>query len=178
MELDVSAKNEGEGDAGGDHPEQGVDRGGQAEGSRLAEALLEELDVEAERAGHEHAGNVESAHYAMELREAAAEAEAGGELHWAQEKGASTGNSVRQEPPLERLVVLPDRIVGMDQEALVVTEATIKPMKANRRNFGRTHELRAKGAVAVAIKPPERSFEEPTALDNENGVETAGSGGR
>jgi hypothetical protein len=114
----------------------------------------------------------------MELREAAAEAL--GELHWAQEKGASTGNSVRQEPPLERLVVLPDRIVGMDQEALVVTENVghQQATKANRRNFGRTHELRANGAVAVAIKPPERSFEEPAALYNENGVQTAGSGGR
>jgi hypothetical protein len=54
----------------------------------------------------------------MELGEAAAKAF--GELHGAEQEGAGAHQAVRQKPPFEVLDVRPFRILGVNEEMLIV----------------------------------------------------------
>jgi hypothetical protein len=56
----------------------------------------------------------------MELCETLAEAIR--KLHGAKQQGAGPSNSMWQQPPLKWLIVLPDRILRIDQEAFIVTK--------------------------------------------------------
>src|SRR5215472_1649841 len=113
-------QNEDQRNAGCSHPQRGVHRRGNTEGSGIAHAFLEKLNVKAERRSHEYTCDIDSADYAMELPETVAKPV--GELHRAQKQGARTGDSMRQEPPLEWLVVLPYWIFRMHQETLIVRD--------------------------------------------------------
>jgi len=118
--LDFSSEDEHEGDGGGGEPKGGVGGGGETEGARGAHALLEMLDVGAERCGDEDAGDVDAADDAME--HGIALAKAIGELHGAEDDGAFAGDAVGKEPPLEGLDVGPFGVFGVDEETFVVIE--------------------------------------------------------
>ena len=45
-----------------------------------------------------------------------------GKLQWRQQHHAGAGEAVRQEPPLEGLIVLPGRVRRVDKKALVAIE--------------------------------------------------------
>jgi len=120
MLLDFSVENESEGDAGGEHPQNGVNGGGHAEGTAAAHALLEVLDVEAQRSGDEHAGDIKASDDAMELGETLAEAVR--ELHGTEQEGAGAHQAVRQKPPLESMDVRPFGILGVNEKMLVMVE--------------------------------------------------------
>lgn len=120
MQSDVAAENEYQRNSWGCHLQQSVHRGGGAAGARGTETLLEVLDVEAGRPRREHACDVDSTHDAVELCEALAEAV--GKLHRSEKQSTRPGDPVRQEPPLEWLVVVSHRVVRMDEEAFVVRE--------------------------------------------------------
>ena len=120
MLLNFAIENEREGDGSGEHPQNRVDGGGDAEGPGAAQALLEVLNVKAEGSGDEHAGDIETSDDAMELGEALAEAVR--ELHGPEQKGTSAHYAVRQKPPLESSDVQPFGILGVDEEVFVVAE--------------------------------------------------------
>src|SRR5260370_37455162 len=94
--------------------------GGDAKGSGGTRAFLEVLNVKAEGSGDEYTGDLEASDDAMELGEAAAEAF--GELHGAEQEGAGAHQAVRQEPPSEGLDVRPFRILGINEEMLVMAK--------------------------------------------------------
>ncbi len=94
--------------------------GGDAKGSGGTRAFLEVLNVKAEGSGDEYTGELEASDDAMELGEAAAEAF--GELHGAEQEGAGAHQAVRQEPPSEGLDVRPFRILGVNEEMLVMAK--------------------------------------------------------
>jgi hypothetical protein len=66
----------------------------------------------------------------MELREALTQAVR--ELHGSEQESTSTGDAMRQEPPLERLVVLPGGVLRINEEALVMAE-NVSGHQANER---------------------------------------------
>src|SRR5260370_40151195 len=88
MLLDLTFENEGEGDAGGEHPQGGIGGAGDAKGTRTAHAVLEVLDIKAERGGDEDAGDIEASDNAMELGEALAGT--GRKLHRDEQDGAGS----------------------------------------------------------------------------------------
>lgn len=118
--LDFSSKDEHEGDGGGGEPESSVGGAGKAEGTRGAHALLEILDVGAERGGDEDAGDVDASDDAVEFGVTLAKAI--GELHGAEDEGAGAGDAVGEEPPLKGLDVRPFGIPGVEEEAFVMAE--------------------------------------------------------
>lgn len=118
--LDLSSEDEHEGDGGGGEPESGVDGSGDAEGTRGAHALLEILDVGAERGGDEDAGDIDAADDAVEFGVTLAKAI--GELHRAEDEGAGAGDAVREQPPLKGLDMRPFGIFGVEEEAFIVAE--------------------------------------------------------
>ncbi len=120
MLLDSTVEDEGHGDARGEHPQNGIYSSGDAEGAGGAGALLEVLNVKAERSGDEYTSDVEASDNTMELGEAAAEAFR--ELQGAEQEGAGTHYAVGQEPPLEGLDVRPFGILGVNEEMLVVAK--------------------------------------------------------
>ena len=120
MLLDFAVEDEREGDASGEHPQDRVGGGSGAERTGAAHALLEVLNVEAERSGDEDAGDIEASDDAMELGEALAEAV--GELHGPEQEGAGAHQAVGQKPPLESSDVQPFGILGVDEEMLVMVE--------------------------------------------------------
>jgi len=120
MLLDFAVENEGQGDAGGEHPQDGIGGSGGAKGTRTAQAFLEVLDVETEGSGDEDAGDIEASDDAMEHGEAAAEAL--GKLHRAEQEGAGAHQAVRQKPPFEGLDVRPFGILGVNEEMLVMAK--------------------------------------------------------
>jgi len=105
-------------------------------------AFLKPLDIEPERTGDEYACDVDTPQNSMEARKALAKAL--GELRGTEQKSTRSGDSVGQQPPLEWLVVLPDRIVRMDEEALVVTEdvGQHQAKEDEQQVFERNHEVR------------------------------------
>jgi hypothetical protein len=56
----------------------------------------------------------------MELPETIAKAV--GELHWAQQQGTRSSDSMWQQPPLEGFVMKPYRILRMHEETLIVRD--------------------------------------------------------
>lgn len=120
MLLDFTVEDEGHGDAGSEHPQNGVHGGGDAEGASRTGALLEMLDVKAEGSSDEYTSDVEAPDDAMELGKAAAEALR--KLHGAEQEGAGAHYAVGQEPPLEGLDVRPFGIFGVNEEMLVVAK--------------------------------------------------------
>jgi hypothetical protein len=75
-------------------------------------------NIEAEGSCQEHTRNVDAPDYPMELAETLTKAI--GELHGAQQKRACY--SMRQQPPLKGLIVLPNRVLRMYQETSIVTD--------------------------------------------------------
>lgn len=118
--LDFAFENEGEGDAGSEHPQNGVDSGGSAARTSAAHALLEILDVKAEGSGDEDAGDIEATEHAVEPGETLAEAFR--ELHGSEQESASAHQAVREKPPLESADVQPLGILGVDEEMLVMAK--------------------------------------------------------
>src|SRR5712671_5106393 len=118
--LDFTVENEREGDAGSEHPQNGIGGSGGAKGTRTAHALLEVLNVEAEWSSDEHAGDIETSDDAMKLGEALAEAVR--ELHGPEQESTGAHQAVRQKPPLESSDVQPFGILGVNKEMLVMTE--------------------------------------------------------
>ena len=78
-------------------PQRGVGSCSNAERSGIARAFLEVLDVKAEWRCDEHACDIDSADYTMELPKTRPKAV--GELHWAKQQSARTGDAMRQQPP-------------------------------------------------------------------------------
>lgn len=142
--LDFALEDEREGDGCGDHPQNGVNGGGNAERTGAAQALFVVLDVEAQRSGDENASDVEASDDAMKLGEAAAKAIR--ELHRCEQEGAGAHQTVRQEPPLERLDVRPFGILGINEEMLVVTK-NINEHEADqsKQNIFRTRPRETRG---------------------------------
>jgi len=120
MLLDFSFENEREGDAGSEHPQNGIHGGGDAEGTGATHAFFEVLNVKAEGSGDEHAGDIKASNDAMELGESLAEAVR--ELHGTEQEGAGAHQAVRQKPPLESMDVRPFGILGVNEKMLVMVE--------------------------------------------------------
>src|SRR5216683_6017916 len=118
--LDFTVEDEREGDAGSEHPQDGIGGRGGAKGTRTAHALLEVLNVEAEWSSDEHTGDIETSDDAVELGEALAETVR--KLHGAEQEGAGAHQAVRQKPPLESSYVQPFGILGIDEEMLVMAK--------------------------------------------------------
>src|SRR6266436_672082 len=78
------------------------------------------LYVKGERRSDKDTGNIKTSDNTMKLRETLAQTI--GKLHWTEQKRTGSGQTMRKQPPLERLVVLPDRILRIDEEVLVVAE--------------------------------------------------------
>jgi hypothetical protein len=70
MLVNSAFENKDQRNAGSNHPQYGVHRCGDAEGSWIAHAFLEVLDIEAEGCCHEDTGNIDSPDYPMKLPEA------------------------------------------------------------------------------------------------------------
>src|SRR5579885_2544700 len=130
--LDISPKNERHGDGRGGRPQNGVHRSGDAEGACFAHAFFEVLNVGPEGSGEEGAGNVEAPHHTMQLRKALAQAI--GELHGAKDESAGASEPMRQQIPLERLIVLPDRIAAVKKKAFVVAQHVGEHQADEREN--------------------------------------------
>jgi hypothetical protein len=96
--LNLPFKNEDHRNPSSNHPQRGVHRAGNTERSGIAHALLEVLEVKAEWRGHEYTCDIDSADYTTELPKTIAKSV--GELHWAQQQSARTGDSMWQQPPL------------------------------------------------------------------------------
>ena len=91
-----------------ERPQASVGYGGEDERTSAAHALLEMLDIEAERSSYKDAGGLETTDYVMEL--GAAPAKAIRKLHGPKQESASAYDAVRQEIPAEGMVVRPNRI--------------------------------------------------------------------
>lgn len=87
---------------------------------RASHAFLEVLDIEAEGSCQEHTGNVDAPDDPVEPAETLTKPV--GELHWAQQKSTCSCYSMRQQPPLKGRIVLPDRVLRMYQETLIVKD--------------------------------------------------------
>src|SRR6185369_4286259 len=85
-----------------------------------ANALVEVLKVYAKRRNNQRARDIKPTQNTMELGEPLAETV--GELHGAEENCARPSQAMRQQIPLEALIVLPNGIVRMPKEALVVVD--------------------------------------------------------
>jgi len=120
MLLNFTVKNEREGDAGSEHPQDGIGGSGDAEGPGAAHALLEVLDVKAEGSGDEDASDIKASDDAMELGEALAKAIR--ELHRPEQESAGAHQTVWQKPPLESSDVQPFGILGIDEEMFVMAK--------------------------------------------------------
>jgi len=118
MLLNLAFENEDQRNSGGHHPHRGVHRGGNTKRAGITGALLKILDVKAEWRRYEYTCDIESADYTEELPETIAKPV--GELHRAQQQSARTGDPMRQQPPLKRLIVLPHWILRMHQKTLIV----------------------------------------------------------
>jgi hypothetical protein len=119
--LHVTLQDEGERDQRRAREQNGIDPGRDGDRARpLAQPLLDILHVGAERPADYGARHVESAHHAMDLGVVLAQLV--GELEGPQQQGACCRQTMRQQPPLERLVMLPNRMVGLDQKTLVVLQ--------------------------------------------------------
>ena len=97
-----------------------IKRSSKAEGARSPHSLLKVLYIEAERSGDEDADNIKTSDDTMKLGET--EAETVRELDRPEQKRTRAGQTVRQQPPLERLIVLPHRVCRIDKKALVMAE--------------------------------------------------------
>ena len=118
--LDFSIENEPQGDGGGAHPQAALDERFDGERAVASDALFEPLDVRPHRGRNKCAGDVQAADDAVQLHVALPEAI--GELHRPEEQRAGAGQSVRQQPPLERRDVPPFRVGRIDEEAFVVDQ--------------------------------------------------------
>jgi len=118
---DFALESECQGDRGGQHPEKGVHYRGDAETPRITQLLIKAmLNKSADRSANERAGYIESSHNAVQPGVAAAKTV--GKLHGTEQERACRCQAMRQEPPLERLVVHPGGIARVDQEPFVVVE--------------------------------------------------------
>ena len=87
-------------------------------GARGAHSLCEVLDVDADGSPDDNASHIEAAHHSMSFSETFAETV--GKLERPQKKRKCSGEAVGQQDPLEGLNMLPFRIPGVDEKALVV----------------------------------------------------------
>src|SRR5580704_968814 len=120
MLLNLTFANEEQRYPGSNRPQSGVHRSGNTKRAGISRALLKILDVKAEWRCYEYPCDIDSADCTVELPETIAKPV--GELHRAQQQSARTGDPMRQEPPLKRLVVLPHRILRMHQKTLIVRD--------------------------------------------------------
>jgi hypothetical protein len=109
-----------EADAGRNHQDCGIDHGRDGERARRALGLVEILDIDAERRERQRAGDVYASDDPMEFRVAGAQPVR--KLHRHQHQSETSGNPVPEQPPLERCVVIPDRMVRNQKKRLVVVE--------------------------------------------------------
>jgi hypothetical protein len=82
--------------------------------------LIEKLDVGPKRRQDERARHVDAAGHPVQRGEA--QPQTFPELHWRKDQRASTSDTVRQQPPLERFIVLPNRVRRVDEKALIVVK--------------------------------------------------------
>jgi hypothetical protein len=100
------------------------------EGARGAHSFLKVLYIEAERSGDENASDIKTSDDTMKLGET--QAQTIRELHRPEQKRTRAGQTVRQQPPLERLIVLPYGVCRIDKKVLVMAE-DIQDHQANER---------------------------------------------
>ena len=120
MLLNFSSQDESQCNRGSNHPQGGVHCPRETERTRRPHPLLKILDVEAERSRRKGPGDINSASDAVQLGVTLPQPV--GKLHRAEQQSARTGNSMRQQIPLKRLVMLPYRIRTVDEKTLVVTK--------------------------------------------------------
>jgi len=118
--LDLSFQNKNQRGGSGPHQQDGIDSRSHRKGTRIAQALLEVLDIDAQRRGDKNARNVNSSQHTMEFPEA--QMEPIRELERPQQKRTGAGYPMRQQPPLKGLVVLPYWVLRMDQKTLIVKD--------------------------------------------------------
>ena len=120
MLLNPALANEDQRNSCGSDPQYRCRGRRNGERAGIAHSLLKVLDVKAQWRGCEYTCHIDSANDTMELSEAIAKPV--GELQGAQQQCACARNSMRQQPPLKRLVVLPHRILEINQKALIVMD--------------------------------------------------------
>ena len=118
--LDLPFADESQRNCGCPHQQDSIDNRSHSERSRIAQAFLKVLDIDAERRSDEHARDVDASEYTMEF--SIAQSKPLGELQRAEQNGASAREAVWKKPPLEGLVVEPYGVFRMHKEALIVIE--------------------------------------------------------
>src|SRR5205823_6683121 len=94
--------------------------------------LVEKLDVETDGPEDEDADDVDRARRAVQYRMTSAQTL--GELQRCQQERAEPRNPVRQQPPFEGVVVVPDRMRRIDEKALVVIQNISGHRRDRRKN--------------------------------------------
>src|SRR6516162_6862789 len=120
MLLYFALADEDESQSRGKHQQQGIYRRGNSEGTRKAQAFVQVLNVSTEWRCNHGTCDVHASNHAMEP--GVAPPKPIGKLHRAEQNRARSSKSVGQQPPLERLIVLPDRVISLDEETLVMDD--------------------------------------------------------
>src|SRR5690242_9841034 len=118
MLFHFSVQDESEGDAGSDHQQESIYQPSNTERTWRAHSLFEVLDIRAQRGDDEGARDINPSHYTVQLGITAAQAVR--KLHRAQQKRTATCKTMRQQPPPKRMIMVPYRVVWVDDKALVV----------------------------------------------------------
>ena len=133
---------------GRDIQHDGVDDGQEREGPREAHRFLLVLDVGADRRQDEHAEDVDAAADAVQACESLPQAVR--ELERGHEQGAGAGDAMGNQPPPHAAVVIPHRMVRLDEEPLVV----IEHVAGHDGDDGEHRVLRADHFSSSAVGPP------------------------
>ena len=129
--LNLPFEGEHERDAGGENPQNRIRGRSEGVGGRGSRSLLEVTEYC--RCQAERRRKRRRCKSVRPLDAAWHKAGAGDpKTAWPEQKGARTSQTVRQQPPLERLVVLPDRVGYIDEKALVVLE-NVRDHQADER---------------------------------------------
>src|SRR5271163_302500 len=90
------------------------------------------------------------------------------ELHWCKDQRASTGDTVRQQPPFERLVIVPDRVRRVDEKALIVIKHVSRHGgdKGENQVFGTKPRLRHPHCFSHLALPEREGYPRGWAISN------------
>jgi hypothetical protein len=116
--LNLAIQNKVQRDGGRRCQQNGVHRRGNGKGAGISDVLLQVLNIDPERRQNEHSRDVNATDDAMHLREPPAQPV--GELQRREQQRTRARQTVGQQPPLERLDVIPVRVAAVDNEGLVV----------------------------------------------------------
>jgi hypothetical protein len=111
---------EDESQSGGKHQQHGIYCRGNGEGAGKSQAFVQVLNVSTEWRCNHGSCEVHPPNHAMEPD--VAPTKPIGKLHRAEQDRAGSGKPVGEQPPLERLTVLPDRVFSVDEETFVMDD--------------------------------------------------------